>query len=202
MLIHDIDHAHLGAASKPEIPLEVRKLTSRAGSLVWAGMRVYTRTAGCLQILYAVVVGGLAFGELSSLVHDIVYYGKPIGKGVGPISPRLADLVFFAIFSGLFLTSFIGGYGLLRIRPWARRWEMAYLGVVLLVVAGSTVAMLSGALPTPWEFDAVAMLDLIIMAFALPYLPVLVTRWLDVAFLPSNKACSKIALDVLDDLPH
>jgi len=87
MWIHDIGHAHLGAASKPEIPLEVRKLASQAGSRVWAGMRVYTRTAGCLQILYAVVVGGLAYRMLDRLVHDIVYYGTPVGKGLGPISP-------------------------------------------------------------------------------------------------------------------
>ena len=140
-------------------------------------MRVYSRLAGFIQVLYAVVVGSLAFGELISLVHDIVHHGESIGKGSGPISPSPGDLLALTIFSLLSLTSFIGGYGLLRRRTWARRWEIAYLGSVSVAVAVTMVAMLSGVIRRPRDFDDLWMFMLIAMAFALPYLPFLVTRW-------------------------
>jgi hypothetical protein len=137
--------------------------------------RVYTRTAGCIQMIYAVAVGWFAFLEMRGVVHGIVHYGELIGKGSGSISPHLGDLIALSIFSLLSLSGFIGGYGLLRLRPWARRWEIAYLGFVSVAVAVSMVAMLSGAVRMPREFDDLTMLALIAMAFALPYLPFLVT---------------------------
>jgi hypothetical protein len=139
-------------------------------------MRVYSRLAGFIQMFYAVVVGCLSFGELSVLVHDIIHRGESIGKASGSVSPSLRDVLALTVFSLLFLTSFIGGYGLLRLRPWARRWEFAYLGSVSWAVAVPMVAMLSGAIRMPREFDDLTMFILIAMAFALPYLPFLVTR--------------------------
>jgi hypothetical protein len=160
----------------------------KAGNQEWVGsiasriaapgigwMRVYSRLAGFIQMLYAVVVGCLFFVELSVVVHDIIHRGESIGKGSGLISPSPRDVLALTVFSLLSLTSFIGGYGLLRLRPWARRWEFAYLGCVSLAVAVPMVAMLSGAIRMPREFDDLTMFILIVMAFALPYVPFLVT---------------------------
>jgi hypothetical protein len=144
----------------------------------------YRRTAGCIQMLYAAVVGWFAFLELRGVVHGIMHYGELIGKGSGSISPNPGDLVALPIFSLLSLTGFIGGYGLLRLRPWARRWQIAYLGIVSVAVAVSMAAMLSGAVRMPYEFDDLTMFALIAIAFALPYLPFLVTSQSGVVSLP------------------
>ena len=146
--------------------------------------RVYTRAAGCIQVLYAAAVGWLAFLEMKGVVHDIVHYGELVGKGSGSIAPHIGDLVALPIFSLLSLTGFIGGYGLLRLRQWARRWEIAYLGIVSAAVAISITAMLSGAVRMPFEFDHLTMFALIAIAFALPYLPFLVTSGSGVSSLP------------------
>lgn len=199
MRFDDEDNTHRAAVTEPGILLEVRDLASRVAPPGFGWMRVYSRPAGCIQILYAVVVGRLVFRGLSGLVHEMVHYGELIGKGGGPISPHPRDLLALTILSLLSLTSFIGGYGLLRLRPWARRWEIAYLGVVSVAVAVSMVAMLSGAIRMPHEFDDLTMFVLIVMAFALPYLPFLVTRWPGVVSPPPYKSPSKPVVDDLYD---
>jgi hypothetical protein len=177
MRIDDKDTAHRAAVMEPGSPLESRELPSGATSHGLGWMRAYGRLAGCIQLLYAVVVGRLAYLGLSGLVHDIVHHGEMIGKGGGPISLHAGDLLAVTIVSLLCLTSFIGGCGLVGLRPWARRWEVAYLGVGGLVVAVTMVAMLSGAVRMPRDFDDLTMFALIAVAFALPYLPFLVTSW-------------------------
>ena len=199
MKCDDEDNAHRVAAHEPGIPLEVHDLASRVASPDLGWMRVYSRLAGCIQMVYAVVVGWLASGELRSLVHDFVHYGELIGKRTVAIAPHPGDVLALTIFSLLNLTSFIGGYGLLRLRPWARRWEAAYLGVVSVAVAVSMVAMLSGAIRRPRDFDDLTMFVLIAMALALPYLPFLVSRWPGEVSPPPSRSPSKPVLDGLYD---
>lgn len=191
MWIDDVDNHHYGSANGPVIPVQVRESAPQADSPGLGWRKVYSRTVGCIQMLYAVVVGWLAFGEITCLVHNIVHYGESIGKGSRPISPHPGDLIAFATALLLSLTSLIGGYGLLRLRPWARRWEMAYLGAVLVAVAISMVAMLSGAIRMPRDFDDLTLLVLIAMAFALPYLPFLLSRWSDFVLPPQWNAPSE-----------
>jgi len=63
-----------------------------------------------------------------------------------------------------------GGYGLLRLRPWARRWEVAYVSVLSAGLAAGTVVDLSNPMLTPAYRTS---LVLFLMAFALPYVPFL-----------------------------
>jgi hypothetical protein len=68
------------------------------------------------------------------------------------------------MFALVSLSGFIGGCGLLGLRPWARRWEIAYL--IFVWVLSVAVA----AIETRSDHD-IGYIVLIYMILSLPYLP-------------------------------
>jgi hypothetical protein len=104
--------------------------TPETGFGLWS---TYSRTAGGIQVLYASFFGWLAFPCLSWTVQQMSWIAQNgfSFKGEmlkGEYRPAI-DMGNFAegtILALLSLFGFIGGCGLLGLRSWARRWEIAY----------------------------------------------------------------------------
>lgn len=133
-------------------------------------MRYFSRLAGCIQMLFAVFLGVLAIVEIVALVDDLVHYGKYIGKGIY-IGANPYNVFGVVTFSSLSFTGLFGGFGLLRLRPWARRWEIAYLSIISAAVASVLIVMYSGRLLSTSNLNSLTVMVEIAIVFALPYLP-------------------------------
>lgn len=138
----------------------------------------YSRTVGGIQLLYASFFGWIAFDSLWWSANEMVrvaqegftFEGRILkGKTLEGTYIPAFDLENFALgmeFALLSLCSLIGGYGLLRLRPWTRRWEIAYLTFILVFSLRDIVTEVRrghdfghNVVPT--------------MALTLPYLPLL-----------------------------
>ena len=130
----------------------------------WIGL--LGRLAGCVQGLYALVFGWYAIILLSHCYHPRFW-----GKGIDdPAHLDLGEFFFGMVCALLALSGFIGGFGLLGLRRWARRWEAVYLGVLSVGVAVAAVIMSLDIHFGPAEFTGLALLSL---AFAMPFVPFL-----------------------------
>jgi hypothetical protein len=131
-------------------------------------MRTYCHVAGIIQWLFAAW-----FGRTFLLHFGVGQFYHPASRGKGVDFPAYFDYtgLFLAIFFALlFVTAFFGGCALVRLRPWVRRWEAAYLGVLLIVTAVAVVAEMPRARLEPGRLTP---LMLFALAFALPFLPFL-----------------------------
>ena len=131
-------------------------------------MRAYTRTAGGIQWLYAGFVGWHALIAYSS---GRFYHPDEYSKGFYPAHFDYRWLISITVFALLSATGFIGGYGLLRLRPWVRRWEVAYLSVLSVGVACIAIDYL--LINVLWPLAELTYVVLVSMAIGLPYLPFL-----------------------------
>ena len=131
-------------------------------------MKTYARTVGVIQWLNAEFFGWMTYIDFT---RGQFYHPESHGKG--EYSPAYLDynwLFFTTVFGLLSVSAFIGGCGLLKLRPWVRRWVAAYLGVLLLgTAAGIVVEMPRGWLGP----ESLTALMLFATAFALPSLPFL-----------------------------
>jgi hypothetical protein len=124
-------------------------------------MSTYSRTIGGIQVLCASLFGWIALGSLSMVVQR---EGTFKGVYVPPIN--FSNLYEGTMAALLSLSCFIGGCGLLGLRPWARRWEIAYLVLV------SVLSMVIAIHETRSGRD-LGYIVLWYMILALPYLPFL-----------------------------
>jgi hypothetical protein len=136
---------------------------------------LYRRTVGGIQVLYASIFGCGAFGCLWWSAQEMVWIAQKgfTFQGItfkGTYIPpfHLGNFARGMEFALLFLSSLIGGYGLLRLRPWARRWEIAYLVVVLVF----SLRDLATEVRRGHDFGYIVLFSL---ALTLPYLPLLLT---------------------------
>ena len=72
---------------------------------------------------------------------------------------------FFVLFSA---TGFFGGIGLIGLRRWVRRWEIAYLAVLFAGIAAITIEQSFHVPRRPGDYNLLAVF---IAAFALPFVP-------------------------------
>jgi hypothetical protein len=133
----------------------------------------YCRTVGGIQLLYASFFGWVAYDSLWWSAYQMVriaqegftFQGKTLkGTYIEPF--HLGNFERGMEVALLSLCSLIGGYGLLRLRPWTRRWEIAYLTVVLVF----SLRDLATEVRRGHDFGH---LVLPTMALTLPYLPLL-----------------------------
>jgi hypothetical protein len=169
--VPDIDH--------PDTPiergalLEIGGLASRAVSPGFGWLRIYTRPAGVIQMLIAAYFGWMACWLFR---NGQFYHPETFSRGKVEIFVHRAArydfewLISTTVWTLLSLTGFIAGYGLLGRRPWARRWEVAYLGILSVVVAVEMVT-----LPYDIRRGARDFTDLVrvLLAFGLPFVPFL-----------------------------
>lgn len=97
-------------------------------------MRTYGPTVGGIQVLYACLFGWIAFlflsrtaEQMSRVAQNGFSFEGEIKKG--EYFPAIDARIFTegSIWALLSLSGFIGGCGLVGLRSWARRWEIAYL---------------------------------------------------------------------------
>jgi hypothetical protein len=160
------DTAHPERVHETETLIESSVRASEAGS-GWPGwMRVYSRAVGLIQWGFAFLFGYYAIEILRYCYHPEFH-----GKGINAEAYlSLVELFFGTIGALLALSGFIGGCGLLALRRWARPWEIAYLGVLLVGLAPLGAQMAFDIRSGPREFTAFAMFSL---GLALPYMPFL-----------------------------
>jgi hypothetical protein len=131
-------------------------------------MRTYCHVVGIIQCFY-----GAFFGRMFWKAFGDGRFYHPAFEGKGFYSPAYFDfagLFFATVFALLAVTAFIGGCGLVGLRGWVRRWEAAYLGVLLM---GTAVAIVE-EMPRAWLVpESLTPLMLFSVAFSLPYLPFL-----------------------------
>jgi hypothetical protein len=126
------------------------------------------RCAGALQWLYAGLFGWYALWA---------YHGGRLYSTAGKRSasqPVYLDYrwcIAVTVLSLLAVTSFIGGYALLRLRPCVRRWEFAYLSILSIGVAIVAVGYLF--VNPLWPLIELIYVVLLSLPFGLPYLPFL-----------------------------
>jgi hypothetical protein len=141
---------------------------SRGTDLGFRLMRLYSRLVGGIQFVYAGFFGWIAFDRWMS---GRFYNPETFFKGGHLLAYYDFDwLIYTLIYALISLCGFIGAFGLLGLRPWARRWEVAYLGVLSLGVAVRTVELLIEMRSTSLDFTA---LGLFFLALALPSVPFL-----------------------------
>ncbi len=101
------------------------------------GMKLYSRTIGGILILFAAFFAWLAFPCLRWSVDQVIrmaqndfsFQGHTF-KGTYFPALDLQNLAEGTILALLSLSCLIGGCGLVRLRPWARRWGIAYMIVI------------------------------------------------------------------------
>jgi hypothetical protein len=170
--VQDIDHP--GTATEPGALLEIGGPASRAVSPGFGWLRIYTRPAGVIQMLFAAYFGWMArwFLMNGQFYYPETHYRDKV-PGIFVHRAERYDfewLIFTTVWTLLSLTSFIAGCGLLGRRPWARRWEVVYLGILSVVVAVEVVK-----LPYNIRRDASDFTDLVrfLLVFGLPLVPFL-----------------------------
>jgi hypothetical protein len=136
---------------------------------------LYSRTVGGIQVLYASFFGWLAFPCLRWTTEQMIWVAQngfsfqgTTFKGVYLPALNLENLAEGTVLALLSLCCLIGGCGLLRLRSWARYWEIAYL----VVVAVYSLWVLATAIRMGHDFGYIVLFS---MAFTLPYLPLLLT---------------------------
>jgi hypothetical protein len=174
---HDLqDNDHRDPVTERGVLPGVCAPTYRAASPGLGWMSFYSRVAGGIQMLYAAFFGWLALREFGP---DGFYTPAFVFKGYHAEFYDWRCLIITTFCTLLSLCGFIGGYGLHGLRPWVRRWEVAYLGFLALGVAAETVWARSDipgspnyfARGRPADYTALVLFSL---AFALPFLPLLV----------------------------
>jgi hypothetical protein len=130
--------------------------------------KAFFRGAGALQWLYA----GLFAWYALWAYHGGRFYSTA-GKR-SPSEPVYLDyrwLIAVTVLSLLAVTSFIGGYARLRLRPSVRRWEFAFLSVLSIGVA---IVAVDFVFVNPlWPLTELIYVVLLSLLFGLPYLPFL-----------------------------
>jgi hypothetical protein len=149
---------------------EVSGRASQIGPPCPGWLRTYTRLVGGIQCLYAVFFGWMAEGHYSG---GRFYHEEDHFKGYSPAYFDYGWLIFTTNCALLFLSGLISGYGLLRLRPWVRRWEVAYLGILTLVVVVSVVGDWSRP---SWNSEELTYFVLFYILFGLFYVPFLFDR--------------------------
>lgn len=144
-------------------------LSDGASGSGWTNL--YSRTVGGIQVLYASFFGWGALGCLWWSAQQMVWIAREgfsfqgmRFKGSYIPSFNLENFAEGTVLALLSLCSLIGGYGLLRLRSWARRWEIAYLILVPLY----SLWYLAIEVRRGHDFGYIVLFS---MAFALPYLP-------------------------------
>jgi hypothetical protein len=169
------DNDHTDAVTEPGALPEVRDLPFAAAAPGFGWLRHYVRPAGIIQVVYAAFFGWLAW-----LVFRSGQFHSPetFFKGHQPEIFDYQWLITTTLCTLLSFSGFISGCGLLGRRPWARRWEVAYLGFLAVGVAAQTVFIQSVARGSPTLFargkpaDFTALI-LFCLIFALPFVPFL-----------------------------
>lgn len=123
--------------------------------------RIYSRTVGVIQVVYALFFSWIAVINLRLVIQQ-----EGTFKGVYFPPINLSHLCDGAIAIFLFLLAFVGGCGLLGLQRWARRWEVAYLVLVSILAA-------TAAASEAWIGREVGSIGLLSMVLALPYVPFL-----------------------------
>jgi hypothetical protein len=161
-------NAHPDPITEAETRVEVSNPACQSGATQLGLMRTYTRTVGVIQMGYAVFFGRSAAGsyETGSFYHTESHFKDSH-------IPEHLDFEWINFTTACALLSFsglIGGYGLLQLRPWVRRWEVAYLGIFSAVMATGVIADLPKYQLSPiyLTYDILGF-----MAFTLPYVPFL-----------------------------
>lgn len=126
-------------------------------------LRVYSRTVGIIQVLYALFFGWIAFATLRMVLQT-----EGTFKGVYFPAVDLVRLCEGAIPTLLFVLAFVAGCGLLALRSWARGWEIAYLLVVGVISAATAASEARRG-------QDVGYIGLFFILLSLPYLPFLFT---------------------------
>ncbi len=139
--------------------------SSAVGPLGLGLMRIYARTVGVIQWLNAAFFGWMTFIYFT---HGRFYNPEvPIKSGYSRAYLDFGWLIFTPVFGLLSVSGFISGYGLVKLRPWIRRWVAAYLGILLL----GTAAAIMVEMPRLWLVpESHTALMLFSTAFALPFL--------------------------------
>ena len=167
---------HPGTLTEPKPLAEVRDPVLKAPSARFGWLRHYTRPAGVFQMLYAAFFGWLASVEF---ITDRFYTASFFFKGgYKPESFNYHWLITTTLCALLSFSGFIGAYGLLRLRPWVRRWELAYLAFLAVGLAAEMVWIQSDGPGTPNLFARTRPPDftapiLFTLAFSLPFVPFL-----------------------------
>ncbi len=166
-LVEQVD-AHPDPVTETGARLDVGDPAWHPGSPCIGLMRTYRRVVGVIQMLYAAFFGWLAAGsyETGRFYHAEFHFKDCY-------EPEHLDFEWLIFTTACALMSFsglIGGYGALRLRPWVRRWEVAYLGVLSAGMATGEVAGLSDPL---WNPIYLTSNILIFLALTLPYVPFL-----------------------------
>jgi hypothetical protein len=164
-------------------------------------MTIYSRAVGGIQVLYTLFFGQFAFlflewivQRMSRIAENGFSFEGEILKGKYEPSLNMCTLAEGTILVLLSLSAFIGGCGPLEHRPWAHRWEIAYL------ILASVYAL--------WVFTDETLrghyLGYVVLgylAFALPYLPFLFISPPPYKVpLVGNVAKSKLVVDDLDGM--
>jgi hypothetical protein len=158
---HDI--AEIRPLTEPGTFSDLRDPVEQCASRGARWMKIYLRLAGCIQWLYALVFGYYAIGFLR-----YCYRPEFRGKGVYPAHLSLLELFFGMDCALLSLCAFAGGFGLLGLRRWARRCEIAYVVFLSAGVTAVTAVMALDIRMGPREFWALGLFSL---AFVLPFVP-------------------------------
>jgi hypothetical protein len=161
-------NAHPVPITETHTRAEGDKLACQSGSPRLGWLRTYCRVVGGIQWLYAAF-----FGWSAAMIYSTGQFYNPEFHFKDFYAPAHLDfkwLVFTVAYALLSFSGFVGGYGVLRLLPWVRRWEAAYLSVLAAGVAVGTVRGLSNPLLTPADLTSVV---LFFTAFALPYVPFL-----------------------------
>jgi hypothetical protein len=141
---------------------------SAAGPIGLGLLRTYARTVGVIQWLNAAFFGWMTYIYFA---HGRFY--NPALRIKGGHSQAYLDfgwLIFTPVFGLLSVSGFLSGWGLLKLRPWVRRWAAAYLGILLLGTAAATVVEMPRLWLVPESRTALLLFS---TAFALPCLPLL-----------------------------
>src|SRR5262245_47457215 len=103
------------------------------GARAFGCKALYVRTIGGIQMASAAFFGWLAFLVLSQTADEMIRIAQNrfsfeghTSKGVYFPALDLEVVADGTVLAVLSLCCLIGGYGLARLRPWARRWEIAY----------------------------------------------------------------------------
>jgi hypothetical protein len=172
--IHDNDRPN--PMTEPTAPPAVCDAAFRAASPGFGWLRHYTRPAGVIQMLYAAFFGWLAY-----VVFRSGRFYTPAYQFKGGYQPGSFDyqwLITTTLCTLLSVSGFIGGCALLARSPWARRWQVAYLGFIAVAVAAQMVFIQSDVPGSPTVFargkppDFTALI-LFSLMFALPFVPFL-----------------------------
>ncbi len=153
-------------------------------------IRTYCHMAGIIQCFFAAFFGRMFF----FFFGDGQFY-HPASAGKGETFPAYFDyrgLVYAVFVALLCITALFGGCSLVRLRPWVRRWEAAYLGVLVIGTADAIVTDIPRGSLDP---ESLTTSMLFFVAFAWLYLPFLfravVDRMAEVGRLPCPQGAAR-----------